>query len=179
MKKTLFIIALIALGSLTVNAQKVKVTSAPNADFSTYKTYAWDEGMLSNPIVRQHIVVAVDNAMAAKGLQKVETEPDLMVSALASTESDLTVTNPSWAPSLNSIATGIPSVSQAWPVTKGTLIVNISDAKNKNAIWRGTATQTLEHGPTGDRVRDAKAVEKPIRKAVEKMFKKVPPKPKQ
>ena len=179
MNKTLIIIALIALGSITGNAQKVKVTSDPGADFSRYKTYAWDQGMLSNPIIRQHIILAVDNAMAAKGLQKVEKEPDLILSALASTESDLTVTNPSWAPSLNSIATGIPSSSQAWPVTKGTLIINISDAKSRNAVWRGTASQTLEHGPTGDRVRDAKTVEKPIRKAVEKMFKKFPPQPKQ
>lgn len=172
--KILITIALIGFGSVTINAQKVKVTSDPNADFSRYKTYSWDQGMLSNPIVRQHIVAAVDSAMAAKGLQKVETEPDLTVSALASTESDLTVTNPSWSPSLNSIATGIPSTSQAWPVTKGTLIVNLSDAKTQNSVWRGTATQTLEHGPTGDRVRDAKTVEKPIRKAVEKMFKKFP-----
>ena len=177
MNKALIIIALIALGSFTAHAQKVKVTSDPGAEFSRYKTYAWDQGMLSNPIIRQHIILAVDNAMAAKGLQKVETEPDLIMSALVSTESDLTVTNPSWAPTLNSIATGIPSSSQAWPVTKGTLIINISDAKNKYSIWRGTATQTLEHGPTGDRVRDAKTVEKPIRKAVEKMFKKFPPEP--
>jgi len=64
-------------------------------------------------------------------------------------------------------------------VTKGTLIINISDAKSKNAVWRGTATHTLEQGPTGDRIRDAKTVEKPIRKAVEKMFKKFPPQSKQ
>jgi len=177
--KTLIVIALIALAPVAVRAQKVKVISDPGADFSRYKTYAWDQGMFSNPIIRQHIVAAVDNAMGTKGLRKVATEPDLIVSALASTESDLTVTNPSWAPGLNSIATGIPSSSQAWPVTKGTLIINISDAKNKNAVWRGTASQTLEHGPTGDRVRDAKSVEKPIRKAVEKMFKKFPPQSKQ
>ena len=126
----------------------------------------------------EHIVAAVDNAMTARGLRKVDTEPDLIVSALASTESDLTVTNPSWALVLNSIATGIPSSSQAWPVTKGTLLISISDAKTKNGVWRGTATQTLEHGPTGDRVRDAKTVEKPINKAVQKMFKKFPPQPK-
>lgn len=178
MKKTLFIFALIAFGSLTVYAQKVKVTSDPGADFSRYKTYAWDQGMFSNPIIRQHIMVAVDNAMAAKGLQQVEKDPDLIMSALASTESDLTVTNPSWAPALNSIATGIPASSQAWPVTKGTLIVNISDAKTGNGVWRGTATQTLENGPTGNQVSDAKTVEKPIKKAVEKMFKKFPPRSK-
>lgn len=177
MKRLLIIVTLIAVGSFTAHGQKVKVTSAPGADFSRYKTYAWDQGMMSNAIIKQHIIAAVDNAMTAKGLQKVEADPDLIVSAIASTESDLTVTNPSWAPSLNSIATGIPASGQAWPVTKGTLIVNISDAKTNSGIWRGTATQTLENGPTGDRVRDAKTVEKPIRKAVEKMFKKFPPQP--
>lgn len=176
--KTLIVIALIALAPVAVRAQKVNVISDPAADFSRYKTYTWDQGMHANPIVRQHIVAAVDNAMTARGLRKVDTEPDLIVSALASTESDLTVTNPSWAPVLNSIATGIPSSSQAWPVTKGTLLISISDAKTKNGVWRGTATQTLEHGPTGDRVRDAKTVEKPINKAVQKMFKKFPPQPK-
>jgi hypothetical protein len=175
MMKILITIALLALGSVTINAQKVKVTSDPNADFSRYKTYTWDQGTFSNPIIKQQIVAAVDTAMAAKGLQKVTENPDLIVSAMASTESDLTVTNPSWAPSLNSIATGIPASSQAWPVTKGTLLIDISDAKTKNGVWRGTATDTLEHGPTGNRVQDAKSVEKPIKKAVEKIFKKFPP----
>jgi len=177
--KTLIVIALIALAPVAVRAQKVKVISDPGTDFSRYKTYAWDQGMLGNPIISHHIVTAVDNAMTAKGLRKVDTEPDLIVSSLASTESDLTVTNPSWAPALNSIATGIPSSSQAWPVTKGTLLISISDAKTKNGVWRGTATHTLDHGPTGDRVRDAKTVEKPINKAVQKMFKKFPPQSKQ
>lgn len=172
--KILIIIVLIAFGGLTINAQKVKVTSDPSADFSRYKTYAWDQGTFSNPIIKQHIIAAVDTAMAAKGFQKVAQDGDLIVTALASTESDLTTTNPSWHPSLNSISTGIPSSSQAWPVTKGTLVVDLSDAKTKSAVWRGTSTATLEHGPTGDRLRDAKTVEKPIRKAVEKMFKKFP-----
>lgn len=173
--KNLIVIALIVFAPLLVKAQKVKVESDPGADFSRYKTYAWDQGMMANPVIRQHIVAAVDRAMAAKGLQKVETDPDLFVSALASTESDLTVTNPSWAPVLNSIQTGIPASSQAWPVTKGTLMISISNAKTGNGLWRGTATQTLEHGPTGDLARDAKTVEKPINKAIEKMFKKFPP----
>ena len=174
--KTLIIVALLALSSFTANAQKVKVVSDPSADFSRYKTYAWDQGGMANPLIKQSIIAAVDVAMSEKGLRKVETDPDLIMSALASTESDLTATNPSWAPQLNSIATGIPSSSQAWPVTKGTLLINMSDAKTRNEVWRGTATHTLENGPTGDRVRDAKNVEKPINKAVQKMFKKFPPK---
>ena len=75
---------------------------------------------------------------------------------------------------LNSIATGIPSSSQSWLVTKGTLVIDISDTKTKNNVWRGTATDTLSNGPTGDKAKDAKNVEKPIKKAVKKMFKQYP-----
>jgi len=42
------------------------------------------------------------------------------------------------------------------------------------ALWRATASHTLENGPTGNPTRDAKTVEKPIRKAVVKMFKQFP-----
>ena len=170
--KTLILIALLAV---TVNAQKVKVSSDPAIDFSKYKTYAWDQGTLANPLIKQFIVTAVDRELMAKGLQKVESNSDLVLTTLTATESDLTMTNPSWAPQLNSIATGIPSSSQAWAVTKGTLVIDMSDARTKNGVWRGIASHTLENGPTGDRVRDAKQVEKPINKAVQKMFKKFPP----
>jgi hypothetical protein len=170
--KTLILIAVLAF---TVNGQKVKVSSDPAIDFSKYKTYAWDKGTLANPLIKQYIVTAVDREMTAKGLQRVESESDLIVTTLTATETDLTMTNPSWLPALNSIATGIPASSQAWPVTKGTLVVDISDAKTKNGIWRGAASHTLENGPSGDRVRDARAVEKPINKAVQKMFRRFPP----
>ena len=173
--KSIIILIAIVLSAGTVDAQKVKVGFDPAADFSKYRTYAWDQGIMPNPIIRQTIMTAVDSAMTAKGLEKVTADPDLIVAALVSTESDLTMTNPGWTPILNSIATGIPASSQTWPVTKGTLVIDISDAASRNGVWRGTATHTLENGPTGDRTRDAKTVEKPINKAVQKMFKQFPP----
>ena len=169
------VLILIALLAVTVNAQKVKVSSDPACDFSKYKTYAWDEGTLANPLIKQFIVGAVDKELAAKGFQKVQSDPDILLTTLTATMSDLTMTNPSWAPQLNSIQTGVPASGASWPVTKGTLVIDMSDAKTKNGIWRGVATHTLENGPTGDRVRDAKQVEKPITKAVQKMFKQFPP----
>ena len=54
------------------------------------------------------------------------------------------------------------------------MVVDITDAKTEKTVWRGQATQTLEHGPTGDRAKDAKMVEKPIKQAVKKMFKQFP-----
>jgi len=174
--KILTVIALIAFASLTVNAQKVKVAANPNVDFSKFKTYTWDQATLANPIIKQYIITAVDREMTAKGLTKVDADADLLVTMLTAIGSDLTMTNPSWSPSLNSITTGIPDSSQAWAVTKGTLLIDITDARTKDGVWRGSATQTLENGPSGDRAKDAKMVEKPINKAVQKMFKKFPSK---
>ena len=166
---------LIIAGALAVQAQKVRVGADPAVDVSKYKTYAWSKGTTgTNAIINQQIVAAVDSQLAAKGLKKVETEPELTVSALVWTESDMHVSNPSWHPSLNPITTGVYAGSQSWPITRGTLVVNISDTATKNEVWRGTASDTLKQGPSGNKVEDAKSVEKPIRKAVEKMFKQFP-----
>ena len=171
------LVAVVCLAGAAVfaNGQKVRVAADPAVDLSKYKTYTWASGLAgTNPIVNQQIVAAVDSQLAAKGLTKVETEPELTLSAWVWTESDMHVVNPSWAPPLNSISTGIAVGSQSWPVTKGTLVVDIADSKSKNGIWRGTASDTLKHGPSGDKAKDAKSAEKPIRKAVEKMFKQFP-----
>lgn len=174
-EKSIVVILIMLVSALSVTAQKVSVGADPGVDLTKYKTYAWSrEGASTNPIINQMVVSAIDTQLAAKGLQKVETDPELTVVVFGSTESDIHVSNPSWAPSLNSISTGVVVGSQSFLVTKGTLVVDISDTKTRNNVWRGTATQTLDHGPTGDRAKDAKNVEKPIRNAVKKMFKQFP-----
>ena len=173
-EKLLIAILLVLLGAMSVSAQKVSVGADPAVDLTKYKTYAWAKVASTNPIANEIVVSAVDSQLAAKGLRKVDTDPELTVVVFGSTESDIHVSNPSWAPSLNSIATGVAVGSQSWLVTKGTLVVDILDTKTKNSLWRGTAKETLERGPTGDKAKDAKTVEKPIRNAVKKMFKQFP-----
>ena len=173
--KKLIIVLLIMLGALTVSAQEVKVGADPGVDLTKYKTYAWDQGLAgTNPFVNQLIIATVDRAMAAKGLRKVDSDPELLLAAWVSSESDLYVAQPSWAPPLHSVTTGIVKGSHRLVVTQGTLVIDISDARSRSGVWRGTATHTLEQGPTGDSAKDAKRAEKPIRKAVEKMFKQFP-----
>ena len=175
LRMTVLIGCVILAAVLSANAQKVRVGADPSVDLTRYKTYAWDNGTAgANPVVNQLIIAAVDAQFAAKGIKKVETDPDLTLSAFVWTDSDMQVSNPSWAPSLNSLTTGVAGPSQSWVVTRGTLVVNMSDTKTKNEVWRGTATDTMKHGPTGDKVKDAKTAEKPIKKAVEKMFKQFP-----
>ena len=124
--------------------------------------------------IEQTIAVPLAYMNKDKMLRRVDADPDLTVVVFGSTESDMHVSNPSWSPSLNSIATGVAVGSQSWLVTKGTLVVDLLDAKTTNSVWRGQATQTLDRGPTGDKAKDAKNVEKPIRNAVKKMFKQFP-----
>jgi hypothetical protein len=175
MKRLTLILLLIISGAVSVAAQKVRAEADPNVDLSRYKTYTWAQGMAgANALVNAQIVMEVDRALAAKGLQKVDTDPELTIAAWAWTESDSHVTNPSWAPALNSINTGVAVGAQSWPVTKGTLVIDISDSKTKNGVWRATASDTLSHGPSGNKAVDAKNAQKPIKKAVEKMFKKFP-----
>jgi hypothetical protein len=174
-RKLTVILFLIGASALSANAQKVTVGVQPGADLTKYKTYSWSKGLGDpNPNVHQLIVAAVDQEMMTKGITKVASDGELVVSAFVWTESEVYAANASWTPVLNSISTGVAVGSQSWPVTKGTLVVEIADAKSKDGLWRGTATHTLNHGPTGDKVKDAKSVEKPIKKAVVKMFKKFP-----
>jgi hypothetical protein len=54
---------------------------------------------------------------------------------------------------------------------EGTLIVDMSDPNTKQLIWRGVGQDTLSNKPSKN--------EQKLEKAVEKMFKNIPPKPKE
>src|ERR1044071_1904437 len=112
-KKLFGVVVLLLLSVAAVSAQKVSVGSDPGVDVSKYKTYAWAQKTASiNPLISQAIMSSVDAQLAAKGLTKVESDPELTVVVFGSTESDMHVSNPSWAPSLNSLTTGVVVGSQ-------------------------------------------------------------------
>ena len=172
----LIIFLLIVISAVAANAQRVKVGADPNVDLSKYKTYAWDNGVpASNPIINQMIIEAINQAMEAKGLTRVNANPDITVVLLVASDSGLHIANPSWSNAMGSAAsTGIAAGTQSWTISKGTILVDIADAGTKSTVWRGSASSTLPHGPTGDQAKDARDADKPIKKAVEKMFKQYP-----
>ena len=172
----LMTVVLVLVAVFSVQAQKVKVGADPAVDVSKYKTYAWSKPLPpGNPFVQQTIVQSVEQELAAKGLTKVEDKPDVTVTFFAASDTNMQIGYPNWSNSMGSSpSTGIAVDSQTWLVSKGMLVIDIADAATKSTVWRGTATQTLEHGPSGNAMKDAKTVEKPIRKAVEKMFKQYP-----
>ena len=174
MKKLIIFIVLV-IGAVPASAQRVKVESDQKLDLSRYKTYEWAQPIpLGNPVIVRTIVDAIDQEMAAKGLKMVNSEPQLRVAFWTATESDLHISHPTASNSTTALGNPMPAGSQSWPVTKGTLVVNLSDAATKSSVWRASASQLLDRGPTGNPDKDAKTVEKPIRKAVAKMFKQFP-----
>lgn len=155
-----------------VNAfgQKVTTDSAPNVDWSKYKTYAWGEGTpAQDPIMSQRIVAGIDAQLAAKGLTKVETDPDLVVLYHAATDQQKSVNWQNYGGwgRFGGMGGGMGS-AQVDTVIIGQLKVDLADFKAKQFLWRGTATDSLSSDPQ----KNAKKLDK----ALTKMFQKFPPK---
>lgn len=177
MRVKMFLALLLAtLISATAYPQKVNIDYDQKTDFSSYKTYSWAEGTpAKNPLGHQRIIAGIEAQLAAKGWQKVESNPDVVViySAATSTKTQI-----------NTFDTGGPWGGYRWgwggygggsstttvqEIPVGQLVVDMADVKNKSFIWRGTASDTLSDNPEKN--------QKKLDKALAKMFKKFPPTP--
>src|SRR6185295_14665265 len=95
MKSALSIASVALLASLLLStaahAQKTSAGYDKNANFSNYKTFAFDKAGARNPIVNKMIVDAVERELTSRGLTQVDTNPDVRVVYLAATGFDLQV----------------------------------------------------------------------------------------
>jgi hypothetical protein len=173
--RKLLLIVLLFFAAVPVMAQKVKVESDKKVDLSKFKTYAWTKGTpAKNPFINQMIIDFLEQQLAKEGLTKVESDADLSILFWATSGVDLHVSYADWGWSpAGGRNVGIP-INQAWNVPTGSLEVDIFERASLSLLWRGTATDTLKHEPTNNLQKDAKDVEKVIKKSIEKMFKKFP-----
>lgn len=174
--KKFFSLLIMILAAMAVQGQKVKATADPNVNFSIYKTYSWDRPLPpGNPIIQQTIVESIEQAMSAKGLTKVEDNGDLSVGYFASSNTDVQIGYPVFSDKMGTSASpNTVTTLSSYQITKGSIVVNIVDAKSKNTVWRASAVHVLKDGPSGNPAKDAERVDKPIRRSVEKMFNKFP-----
>jgi hypothetical protein len=172
-------------------AQTVKVNWRQKAPFADYKTYSWSfaKGQ-ENSFYRQFVRVDVDEQLAKKGLQKVAAVQghDLIVTYHLVTQElmDSTTTSDGlglgggvcggwgggggwggWGVGMNDMDD--MATTEAQPRTMGILVVDLVDARTKQVVWRGQATEdSLASSQKGD--------EKQVKKSVDKMFDRYPPK---
>jgi Domain of unknown function (DUF4136) len=161
------------LGTMAL-AQSVTYDYDRAASFSNYKTYAWTRGTeLTDELNHVRVVRAIDAALVAKGLARVEpsANPDVLVAYHASFDKNLEISGSThgWGPlGLGGDRWGSARVQ---PILVGTLVVDISDARTRAIVWRSLASSDIS--PT-DKPENR---DKKIAKATEKMFKNYPPKP--
>ena len=168
-------LALFALGAGVVFAQDVKVNYVPGKDFSGYKTYKWVEiqgAEKPDQIVDAQIRQAIDTVLAGKGLTKATGETaDLFIGYQVAVTQER-----QW----NSYTTGGPyrygggmSTATSTTINIGTLALDMYDAAAKELVWKGLASKTISNE------KDPEKRQKNLVKAMTKLLKDFPPKPKQ
>jgi len=164
--------ALMMITATAAFAQKVSTDYNKRADFAQYKTFMWiKEPRTTDPLMRQRVIDDVNAALAAKGLQLVTSNADLCVAAHAATKEERTLNTFyngfgggwRWGGGFGSATTTVDNYEV------GTLVVDIFDAKTKEALWRGTSSKTLSDNSQKNADN--------LNKAVVKMFKDFPPTP--
>jgi hypothetical protein len=152
-----------------------------NTDFSKFKTYKWvrvESAVVPNQLTEQNIIKTIDAELATKGLQKTETDAaDLYVAYQASIdkEKQLDVWNTGgygWGYGAGWGGGMGMSTATTSTVHVGTLVVDMYNPAQKQLVWRGSGTKTLNPSKNPDKNY------KNLQKAVKKILKDYPPKAK-
>jgi len=158
--------------SVFVAAQDIKTNYVPGTDFSKYKTYKWvtvDGAEQPDQIVDQQIKLAVDTALASKGMTRTDADTaDMYVAYQVSIRQQ-----EQW----NAYGTGGGwrfgggmAMATSTTINIGTLGLDFYDPQPQKLIWRGQATKTLNPS------KDPKKNQDRLNKGVAKLLKDFPPK---
>lgn len=171
---TLIAIAPVLLAACATSPN-VHTDHDPTASFSSYRTYAWrQQPPVSNPLVRQRLVAAIDRQLQAKGWSPMpEAQADVaLVGNVASRREqsiDTFYEGPTWGDwGWRGITThGGYRTTHVYNYTVGTLVLDMFDNKTRQAVWRATAEGIVPTSP--------QQVDAAMRTAVDKMFADFPP----
>ncbi|NOZ94514.1 MAG: DUF4136 domain-containing protein [Acidobacteria bacterium] len=174
------LVALFAFSSLGL--AKVYVDYDRNAKFGSYKTFAWMEPNGydledSHPLVHKRIVNYIEAKMKQGGLKEVTSNPDLLVTYYVSTKEETQINtvsmgygygpgwgwDPYWSGYWGSYGS-MGSTTYVSTYTKGTMIIDIVDAKTKKLIWRGTMEHTVPDNPEKAQKKIFKGIDKIVKK---------------
>ena len=163
-----------ALGGGAALAQDVNVNYVPGTDFSKYKTYKWvavEGAERPDQLVDAQIMKAIDTVLAGKGLAKATGDAaDLFIAYQVAVNQER-----QW----NAYGTGMGyrwgggmGTATSSTISVGTLALDMYDAAAKQLVWKGQATKTLNPS------KDPEKNQQNLNKAMAKLLKDFPPKPK-
>ena len=157
------IILAFALSISPVAAQRVRVDFDHSNDFSHYQTYRWagpPTGGDLNQLMQERVVGFIEEALSTKRLKRVKTGGDLVISA------NMTVSREDvWTTFTNSTGFGWDwgwgsaiSTTTVQPIFRGTLTVDLVDARRNQLVFQGVSTSSMSSRPAHNTKRLAKSV---------------------
>ena len=169
-------IAALAAGAGASLAQDVNVNYVPGTDFSGYKSYKWVEiqgAEKPDQILDTQIKQAIDKALAAKGFTKAAGDAaDLAIGyQVALTQQQQWNTYSTGGYGARRYGGGMGTATST-TINIGTVALDMYDAAAKELVWKGQASKTLSNE------KDPEKRQKNIDKAMAKLLKDFPPKPK-
>ena len=183
MQKRLVTLALaMVLTPTLAMAQKVSYDYDKTATF-TGKTYALKDGTkVGQQLIDDRIVAAIDTELAAKGLTKTESNPDMFVvyHVAFDKQKDISTYSSGYGGGYGPYGWGYgggwggggTTSTQVRDILVGTLVIDMADAKANQIAWRGMGVKEINTQAKPEK-RD-----KSITEAVNKIFKNYPPKQK-
>ena len=182
MKRILFLSTLILFLAIgCAFGQDVRYNFDKDTNFSKFKTYKWvilKDAPTANDLVTKQLKDAVDAELATKGLTKVDDDTaNLFIGYQAGVGQEKQFTSFSsdwgygggwyrggWYGPGGGMTTGSTST-----IYVGQLVLDMYDSANRDLVWRGVASKTLDSKAKPDKQ------EKNLAKAVKKLLKNYPP----
>jgi hypothetical protein len=169
---TAALVAVAAVGLTACSTLSTSTDYKPGTDFGKYKTFAFkDTENIKNAILVDRIKRAVSTQLTAKGLTLVDENPDLWVVAhpRLSKQTQINTYNTGWGYGWGWRGGMGMQTSNVEEIPVGTLIIDLVDARARELVWRGTASDTLKESATPEER------EKNLNAAMAKLFEKFPP----
>ena len=160
-------VALAGCSSLTTSTDY-----KPGTDFSKYKTFAFTEtDDIRNTILMDRIKGALSTQLTLKGLRITDANPDLWVvpHPRLSKQTQINTYSTGWGYGWGWYGGMGSTTSTVSEIPVGTLVIDLVDSKDKELVWRGTASDTLKENATPEE-RDQN-----LNAAMAKLFEGFPP----
>jgi len=130
----------------------IRSNSDPSVDFSSFRTFGFFDPLATDragfqSLISQQLVTSAERELVARGLQRTDTNPDLLINFSANLDQRLQVRQSPSAPasSMNRHRRGFYNT---WPTyqqteirqyTQGTLGIDVVDAARRQLVWEGFA----------------------------------------
>ncbi len=155
-RNTLCLLTVALMMTGCASSPRIVANADPGTDFLQFRTFGFmqplgTDSASGRTLTSQHLISAVTTELERRGLRRTDDNPDLLVNFFISTREVLT-SSPSSASSMHwrrgrygtwsgySMSMGTPTVTQQ---TQGTLAVDLVDARQRQLVWEGAASQRV------------------------------------